>query len=93
MVFVTNIEQNESYTFQEMMKQDDKIEFITAMLREIDNHESPDHWNLMRSKDIPPECLNLNKGKADIIMLQTFDWRSVDFFADNLTRRELQLSI
>ena len=43
MVFVTNIEQNESYTFQEMMKQDDKTEFITAMLKDIDDHESQDH--------------------------------------------------
>ena len=29
-VFVTNLEQNESYTFQEMMKQDNKTEFIIA---------------------------------------------------------------
>ena len=48
MVFVTNLEQNESYTFQEMKKQDDKTEFITAMLKEIDDHESQDHWTLMR---------------------------------------------
>ena len=68
MVFVTNIEQNESYTFQEMMKQDDKIEFITAMLKEIDDHESRDHWTLMRRKDILPECLNSTTGKSDIIM-------------------------
>ena len=40
MVFFTDLEQNESYTFQEMMKQDNKTEFITAMLNEIDEHES-----------------------------------------------------
>ena len=50
------------------MNQDDKTEFIAAMLKEIDNHESRDHWTLMRRKDIPPECLNLTTGKADIIM-------------------------
>ena len=55
MVFVTNLEKNDSYTFQEMMKQDDKTEFITAMSKEIDDHESQDHWNLMRWKNIPPE--------------------------------------
>ena len=69
MVFVTNIEQNEFYTFQEMMKQDDKTEFITAMLKEIDDHESQYHWTLMRRKDISPECLNPTTVKADIIML------------------------
>ena len=40
MVFVTNLEQNESYTYQEMMKKYDKTEFITAMLKDIDDHES-----------------------------------------------------
>ena len=59
MVFVTNLEQNESYTFQEMMKQDDKTEFITAMLKEIDDHESRCHWTLMRWKDIPPEITSI----------------------------------
>ena len=68
MVFVTNLEQNESYTFQEMMKQDNKTELITVMLKEIDDHEIRDHWNLMRRKYIPPECLNPTTGKADIIM-------------------------
>ena len=69
MVFVTNLEQNESYTFQEMMKQDDKTEFITAMLKEIDDLKSRDHWTLMRRKDILTESLNATTGKADIIML------------------------
>ena len=52
-----------------MMKQDDKTDFITAMLKEIDDHESRYHWTLMRRKDIPLECLNPTTGKADIIML------------------------
>ena len=52
-----------------MMKQDDKTEFITAILKEIDDHESRDHWTLMRRKDIPPECLNPTTGIAGIIML------------------------
>ena len=51
-----------------MTKQDDKTEFITAILKEIDHHESQDHWTLMRRKDIPPKCLNLTTRKADIIM-------------------------
>ena len=68
MVFVANLEQNESYTFQEMMKQDDKTEFITAMVKEIEDPESQYHWNLMRRKYIPPECLNPTTGKSDIIM-------------------------
>ena len=51
-----------------MMKQDDKTEFITAMLKEIDDHEIRDHWTLMRWKNIPPECLNPTTVKSDIIM-------------------------
>ena len=51
-----------------MMKQEDKTEFITAMLKDIDNHESRDHRTLIRWKDILSECLKLTTGKADIIM-------------------------
>ena len=50
------------------MKQDDKTEFITEMLKEIDDHESRDHRTRMRRKDIPPDFLNPITGKADIIM-------------------------
>ena len=50
------------------MKQDDKTEFINAMLKEIDEHKIRDHWTLMLRKDIPPDCLNPTTGKADTIM-------------------------
>ena len=35
---------NEVYTFREMLKQDDAANFVKAMSKEIQDHESRDHW-------------------------------------------------
>ena len=40
MALVTQKEDNESYTFRQMLKQPDAAEFINAMLKETDDHES-----------------------------------------------------
>jgi hypothetical protein len=51
--FAAQAEQNEVYTFKEAMKQDDAKDFIQAMTKEIDDHESRNHWTMMLRSDMP----------------------------------------
>mmetsp|Transcript_14797 Transcript_14797/g.21891 ORF Transcript_14797/g.21891 Transcript_14797/m.21891 type:complete len:426 (-) Transcript_14797:484-1761(-) len=53
MAFAANQQQNETYIFNDMMKQDDRKDFILAMLDEIKVHEDRDHWTLMKRVDVP----------------------------------------
>ena len=39
MIFAANQEQNETYTFKDMMNQPDKNDFILAMQKEVEDHE------------------------------------------------------
>ena len=43
MVFSAIKEQNECYTFKEMLQQEDKADFIDAMIKEVQDHETRDH--------------------------------------------------
>eukprot|EP00957_Ditylum_brightwellii_P143225 10912720-Ditylum_brightwellii.AAC.1 len=47
MAFAANQQQNETYTFRDMMKQPDHKDFIMAMLKEIEVHEGREHWTCM----------------------------------------------
>ena len=38
---------NESYTFKEMVFQDNKEHFVTAMQKEIDDHTKRNHWDVV----------------------------------------------
>ena len=38
---------NDTYTLTNMLKEDDRVMFIEAMLRELDNRNSRDHWKFM----------------------------------------------
>eukprot|EP00978_Attheya_sp_CCMP212_P012191 scaffold30346_cov52-Attheya_sp.AAC.4 len=42
---ITN--ENNSYTFKNMLQQPDKAEFIEAMTKEVEAHESREHWTPM----------------------------------------------
>ena len=42
MALLTEKENNESYTFGQMLKQPDAADFIHAMIKEADDHESRD---------------------------------------------------
>ena len=44
---------NDTYSFKEMLKQEDKNDFIKAMIKEIDDHEGRGHWSLMLRSDLP----------------------------------------
>ena len=55
-VFAAGKESNEVYTFREMLKQEDRLNFVNAMEKEIDDHVRLDHWEInprsMMPKDI-----------------------------------------
>ena len=40
-------ENNESYTLGQMLKQPDAADFIHAMIKKADDHESRDHWDVV----------------------------------------------
>ena len=44
MALLAEKENNESYTFGQMLKQPYAADFIHAMIKEADDHESRDHW-------------------------------------------------
>ena len=46
---------NESYTFKEMIKQPDTADFIQAMMKEADAHEEHKHWTVIPRSAKPPE--------------------------------------
>ena len=49
----TETSDNETYTFKEMLQQEDKNEFIKAMLKEVQDHENRNHWHLFERDKIP----------------------------------------
>ena len=51
MVFASNQEQNESYTFKDMILQPYKPYFILAIIKEVEAHEARNHWTLMKIVD------------------------------------------
>ncbi|KAL7466170.1 hypothetical protein ACHAXS_006459 [Conticribra weissflogii] len=54
MAFVTGKENNETYTYVEMLKQPDARDFIAAMLKESSEHENRKHWEVIPRSEIPP---------------------------------------
>ena len=54
-VFATGKEANESYTFKEMLQQDDKAKFVDAMEKEIDDHSKRKHWELILRSSMPKD--------------------------------------
>ncbi len=50
-VFATDA--NENYTYSKAMKQDDAVEFIKAMLTEVEAHKSRIHWTMVPRSSLP----------------------------------------
>ena len=46
MALVTEKENIEYYTFKQMLQQEDKADFIRAMMKEASDHESKGHWEV-----------------------------------------------
>ena len=64
-VFVHSEIDNETHHFKEMLKQPDSSDFIKAMEKEINYHETRNHQELCKRFDIP-------KGMKTIISTQAF---------------------
>jgi len=47
MAFMAGKENNETFTFREMLKQEDSADFIEAMKKEVNDHESRGHWEVV----------------------------------------------
>ena len=47
LLFATNISSNDSFTFRNTTKQDDKLAFVDAMEKEIIDHEKGGHWSIV----------------------------------------------
>jgi hypothetical protein len=45
---------NDTYTLRDMLKQEDKRDFVAAMAKEVKDHESRNHWTVLPRSVIPP---------------------------------------
>jgi hypothetical protein len=45
---------NETFTYKEALQQSDKIEFVKVMIHEVNEHETRQHWTLMKHCNVPP---------------------------------------
>ena len=63
--YASEMSDNDCYTFKEMLKQDDKNQFIKAMMVEIEDHETREHWVTYKREDIP-------KGHKTIMAIWSF---------------------
>ena len=59
MVLLVEKENNESYTFGQMLKQPDAADFIHPMIKKDDNHESRDHWDVVIRWEKPPDVKSI----------------------------------
>jgi hypothetical protein len=49
----SSLDSNETFHYKEAPQQSDRIEFIKAMMHEVDDHETQKHWTLMKHSDLP----------------------------------------
>ena len=45
---------SDTYKFKNMLRQFDANEFVQAMMQDMDENESINHWTLMLRSDLPP---------------------------------------
>ena len=53
LAFSTDISSNEVFTYKEAMQEEDKLNFVKAMEKEIEDHESRDHWSIVERSSVP----------------------------------------
>jgi hypothetical protein len=44
---------NETFTYKQALQEPDYHDFIKAMVHEVEDHKSRDHWTCMRRSDMP----------------------------------------
>ncbi len=47
MVFAANQEKNKTYTFKDIMNQEDLGDFVLAMIKDMQDHEIRNYWPLI----------------------------------------------
>ena len=52
-IYNATVSNNYVYTLKEMLKLPDIREFVIAMQKEIEDHQSRDHWETYLRKDMP----------------------------------------
>ena len=52
---ILSIVDNEVYHLKEILKQEDKSEFIKVMVNEIDVHQRRNHWELCPRSEVPKD--------------------------------------
>eukprot|EP00957_Ditylum_brightwellii_P034614 2624668-Ditylum_brightwellii.AAC.1 len=72
MAFAANQQQNETYTFRDMMKKPDHKDFIMAMLKEIEVHERREHLTCMLKSQVPKDKLDKNGKLKSILSIWSF---------------------
>ncbi len=50
---------NETFNYMEAMQQSDYHDFIKAMVHEVDNHETRQHWTLTKRCDLPTGTMRI----------------------------------
>jgi len=65
MIFATISANNDVYTLKEMLRLDEIAPFVTAMIKEIEDHEVRDHWEIIERMDLP-------KGAKTILSVWAF---------------------
>ena len=55
MAFLAGKGSNETYTFSEMLKQPDASDFIKAMMKEANDHETRSHWTIIPRSAMPKD--------------------------------------
>ena len=54
-VFASKNAANDTFTLTKMFKEHDRADFVKAMQKEIDDHESRGHWSVVDRSQIPPK--------------------------------------
>ena len=44
---------NDTYTYTTMLQQEDRNQFVKAIMKKIVDHESRKYWFIMRKEDLP----------------------------------------
>jgi hypothetical protein len=55
----SNVASNETFNYKEAQQQSNKIEFIKAMILEVNNHETQKHLTLMKCCDLLPGTITI----------------------------------
>jgi hypothetical protein len=51
----SSIASNETFTYKQAMRESDYHEFVKAMVKDGDDHESRNHWTVMQCCDMPSD--------------------------------------